>query len=131
MQAGGHYHYNIIRGPAQKKAGSWTREASPPVKGAQKCSIREVKLCSDVQQKPLTTVRYHPYAIWYLYQPSLVPRPLSEKLRRGLVTRSGNTVIQCLVPKEFNQSRNHTLMFTYVVKIEGVRSCMACMIGKY
>ena len=49
------------------------------------------------------------------------------KIEKG----SGNTVIQCLVPKEFNQSRNHTLMFTYAVKIEGVRSCTACMIGKY
>ena len=36
--------------------------------------------------------------------------------------------IQCLVPKEFNQSCNHMLMFIYAVKIEGVRSCMACMI---
>ena len=58
---------------------------------------------------------------------SLVPRPPSGKIEKG----SGNTAIQCLVPKESNQSRNHTLMFTYAVKIEGVRSCMACMIGKY
>ena len=49
------------------------------------------------------------------------------KIEKG----SGNTAIQCLFPKEFNQSRNHTLMFTYAVKIEGVRRCMACMIGKY
>ena len=41
---------------------------------------------------------------------------------------SGNTAIQCLVPKEFKQSPNHMLMFIYAVKIEGVRSCMACMI---
>ena len=65
---------------------------------------------------------------------SLVPTPLSEKSRRGLVTQPysalsqrnsishANTAIQCLVPKEFNQSRNHA------VKIGGVRSYMACMI---
>ena len=32
--------------------------------------------------------------------------------------------IQCLVPEEFNLSRNHVLMFVYAVKIEGVHSCM-------
>ena len=57
---------------------------------------------------------------------SLVPHTPFGKSRRGLV--SCNTAIQCLVPKEFNQSRNHMLMFIYAVKIEVVRSCMACMI---
>ena len=44
------------------------------------------------------------------HQPSLVPRPLSEKSRRGLVTQP------------------YSAMFTYAVKIGGVRGCMACMI---
>ena len=38
--------------------------------------------------------------------------------------------IQCLVPEESNQSPNQMLMFIYLVKIEGVHSCMACVIGK-
>ena len=49
---------------------------------------------------------------------------LFRKIKKG----SSNTAIQCLVPKEFNQSRNHVLMSIYAVKIEGVPSCMACVI---
>ena len=61
-----------------------------------------------------------------VYKPSLEPSPLSEN-REGV----GNMAIQCLVPKEFNQSSNHMLMFTYAVKIGGVRSCMGCMIESF
>ena len=42
--------------------------------------------------------------------------------------RSGNTTIQCFVPKEFNQSCNHVLIFVYVVKIEVVRLCVQQML---
>ena len=34
----------------------------------------------------------------------------------------------CHPPEEFNQSHNHVLMFRFAVKIEGVHSCMACVI---
>ena len=42
---------------------------------------------------------------------SLVPRPLSEKSRRGLAAHGH------IVPEEFNQSRNRVLMFVYAVKV--------------
>ena len=51
-----------------------------------------------------------------------MPRPLSEKSIRGLVT------LYCSVPKEFSQSCNHVLMLIYMIKIEDVHSSMACVI---
>ena len=51
-----------------------------------------------------------------------MPRPVSEKSIRGLVT------LYCRVPQEFNQSWIHVLMLIYVIKIEGVHSSMACVI---
>ena len=50
---------------------------------------------------------------WHTIQ-SRVQTPFG-KIKKG----SGNTAIQCLVPEEFDQSRNHVLMFRYMVKIEG------------
>ena len=55
---------------------------------------------------------------------SLVPTPLSEKSRRGLVTRP-YSALNC--PKGI-QSVTQPHANVYAVKIEGVRSCMACMI---
>ena len=51
----------------------------------------------------------------------------SRKIEKG----SGNTAIQCLVPEEFNRSCNHVLMLVYAVEIEGVHSCMACVIESF
>ena len=48
-----------------------------------------------------------------------------RKIEKG----SGNTAIQCLVPKEFNQSRNHMLMFSYI-RGQNWR-CAACMIESF
>ena len=55
---------------------------------------------------------------------SLTPGPLSEKSRRGLVT---HLTLPC--PRGINQLCNHVLMLIYVIKIEGVHSSMACVIG--
>ena len=72
-------------------------------------------------QETAVTVSADAIELWYVitffwscFEFSLVPRPLSEKSIRGLVT------LYCHVPKEFNQSCIHVLMLIYMIKIEGV-----------
>ena len=56
-----------------------------------------------------------------LHASSLVPTPLSEKSRRGLATVPYSALSQ-------RNSISHATTCLYAVKIEGVHSCMACMI---
>ena len=58
---------------------------------------------------------------------SLVPRSLSEKLRRGLVTWPYNALSQ---RNSISHATTCYCLYTQS-KIECVRSCMACVIGKY
>ena len=61
------------------------------------------------------------------FHPSRCARP-SFPIFRGSGSETSHAV-PC--PKGIQSVRNHTILFTYAVKIEGVSSCMACTIGKY